>query len=68
MEKDNTKPGRIKKALLREILVQNQEMRKLLEEWPARMVMMEYEKDWNDRRLRLLEKSSIHDPSELGLE
>ncbi len=29
-------------------------MRQLLDEWPAREIMMDYEKAWNERREALL--------------
>jgi hypothetical protein len=41
---------------LREILLQNRKMRKLLQEWPARKIMMSYEKDWDARRRRFFEE------------
>ena len=47
-----------------ELLEQNRQMRRLLEEWPAREIMMDYEKGWNEQREQFLAK---HPPVE-GLE
>lgn len=45
---------RIRRVDLLELLRQNQAMRQLLDEWPAREIMMDYEKAWNERREALL--------------
>ena len=42
-------------AKLQELLLQNRTMRELLTSWPARKVMMGYEKDWNQKRQQFLE-------------
>lgn len=64
MEKNQKK---ITIRTLKDIMAQNQEFRELLENWPAREVMMDYEKDWNEKRMRTLSKHRIYDPKEFGL-
>lgn len=49
--------GKIKKAVIFELVRQNQAMRQLLEKWPAREIMMDYEKEWNEHRSRFLQTS-----------
>ena len=51
--------GKIKKAVVADLVRQNEAMRKLLEEWPAREIMMDYEKDWNERRQRFLQQNPL---------
>ncbi|MBX7057988.1 MAG: hypothetical protein K1X75_07965 [Leptospirales bacterium] len=52
--------GRIvKRGQLKELMRQNKVMRQLLEEWPAREIMMDYEKSWNERRQSLLQSSPL---------
>ncbi len=50
--------GRIKKATIAELARQNAAMRELLEQWPAREIMMDYEKEWNEHRTRFLQTNS----------
>ncbi len=58
------KARHIKRSELEEILNQNRAMRALLQDWPARKVMMDYEKEWDERRRALLENNSAHnDPN-----
>ncbi|MCB1174639.1 MAG: hypothetical protein KDK39_13805 [Leptospiraceae bacterium] len=45
---------RIKKSVVVELFRQNQAMRELLDKWPARAIMMDYEKEWNAERQELL--------------
>lgn len=40
----------LSRSQLEELILQNQKMRELLQEWPARKLMMSYEKDWNLKR------------------
>ena len=40
---------RIKKSDIVRLLEQNRQMRNLLEEWPAREIMMDYEKEWREK-------------------
>ncbi|MBW7857252.1 MAG: hypothetical protein H3C43_02880 [Leptonema sp. (in: Bacteria)] len=42
--------SQISRSQLEELILQNQKMRELLQEWPARKLMMGYEKDWNLKR------------------
>lgn len=46
--------GKIKKSTIAELVKQNRELRACLEAWPAREIMMDYEKEWNERRQRAL--------------
>lgn len=48
---------RIKRSTVTTLIEQNRAMRELLESWPAREIMMDYEKEWNERRQRFLERS-----------
>lgn len=52
----NEKKVRLTGAQLREILLQNRKMRELLAEWPARKIMMGYEKDWDAKRRRFFDE------------
>lgn len=54
-EMHNEKKIRLTGAQLREILLQNRKMRELLAEWPARKIMMGYEKDWDEKRRRFFD-------------
>lgn len=45
---------KIKREVIVELLRQNAAMRKLIEDWPAREIMMDYEKQWNEQRLEFL--------------
>jgi hypothetical protein len=45
---------KIKREVIVELLRQNAAMRKLIEDWPAREIMMDYEKEWNEQRLEFL--------------
>ncbi|MDH5655385.1 MAG: hypothetical protein OEZ34_05725 [Spirochaetia bacterium] len=36
---------------------QNKKMRKILECWPAREIMMDYEKNWNELREEFLNRN-----------
>ena len=48
-------PGqKISRKKVEALLEQNRRMRDLLEAWPARKIMMGFEKDWNEKRLRFL--------------
>jgi len=53
--------GKIKKSDLQKIIDHNRKLRQLLKEWPARKIMMDYEKDWNERRQRLLSEQVPED-------
>ena len=58
---------RISRQTVETLLEQNRRMRELLESWPARKIMMGFEKDWNDRRTRFLENNppvSLESPHE----
>ncbi|MCB1138128.1 MAG: hypothetical protein KDK23_05195 [Leptospiraceae bacterium] len=49
------KPGqKISRKKVETLLEQNRRMRDLLEAWPARKIMMGFEKDWNEKRERFL--------------
>lgn len=50
--------GKIKKATVAELALQNEAMRELLEQWPAREIMMDYEKEWNEHRTKFLQTNS----------
>lgn len=52
----------IKKSAIRELIRQNNEMRAILQSWPARELMMDFEKTWNEKRLYFLDENP---PSEL---
>ena len=60
--KNTMKPKKIKKTLLQELIRQNARMRQLLESWPAREIMMDFEKEWNEKREQFL---SSHVPPSL---
>jgi hypothetical protein len=47
-------PYRIKKSDIEELIIQNQKMRMILETWPSREIMTDYEKDWNSERISFL--------------
>lgn len=49
--------GKIKKTVVAELARQNAAMRKLLEEWPPREIMMDFEKAWDEERTRFLKGS-----------
>lgn len=49
--------GRIKRSTIIELHKQNQAMRELLLAWPAREIMMDYEKEWNEQRTRFLDEN-----------
>lgn len=40
---------RIKKSDIIMLLEQNRQLRGLLEEWPAREIMMDFEKEWREK-------------------
>ena len=42
--------NRIRRTTVLELIRQNQIMREILESWPAREIMMDYEKEWNEDR------------------
>jgi hypothetical protein len=48
---------KIKREVILELLRQNAAMRKLIEDWPPREIMMDYEKEWNEQRLEFLRVS-----------
>ncbi len=48
---------KIKRSDLEEIIRQNRTMRTLLESWPAREIMMDYEKSWDERRRIFLDEN-----------
>jgi len=54
----------IRRAVLEELLEQNRIMRELLESWPARKIMMDYEKEWNEGREDFLNN---HPPLDIGV-
>ena len=49
----------ITKSQIRELIRQNREMRALLECWPQRELMMDYEKSWNERRNEFLNENKF---------
>jgi len=49
--KEGTK---IKRSVIFEMLKQNEAMRELLQTWPPREIMMDYEKTWNEKREEFL--------------
>lgn len=51
---ENTKISRRQIEIMKK---QNEEMRKLLEQWPAREIMMDYEKSWDEKRREFLENN-----------
>ncbi len=51
-------PLKISRSDVIKLIKQNQEMRKLLNEWPARNIMTDYEKDWNEKRIQFLSINS----------
>lgn len=53
----NGKRQKIKESSIRLLVQQNQEMFELLQSWPEREIMMDFEKDWNEKRLRFLQKN-----------
>ncbi|MBR33298.1 MAG: hypothetical protein CMN77_18505 [Spirochaetaceae bacterium] len=57
-EPDKSKGKRISRQTIETLLEQNRRMRDLLESWPARKIMMGFEKDWNEKRLRFLDNNS----------
>jgi hypothetical protein len=58
-------PQKIKRSYIDSLIRQNREMRNLLETWPAREVMMDYEKEWNERREHFLaENTEPHEKRE----
>lgn len=58
---------KLTKRVVKEILMQNQEFRKLLDDWPAREVMMDFEKEWNEKRLHALKKFRTYDPRDFDI-
>lgn len=61
---DEKRSVRLTGTQLREILRQNRMMREILEAWPARQVMMGFEKDWDQRRRAFLAEHPIMVPVE----
>lgn len=61
---DEKRSVRLTGAQLREILRQNRLMREILEAWPARQVMMGFEKDWDQKRRAFLEEHQPVSPTE----
>ena len=49
----------ITKSQIKELIRQNKEMRRILESWPARELMMDYEKSWNEIRTEFLEENQF---------
>ncbi|MBI41016.1 MAG: hypothetical protein CMF59_15560 [Leptospiraceae bacterium] len=49
---------RISRQTIETLLEQNRRMRDLLESWPARKIMMGFEKDWNEKRTRFLDNNA----------
>ncbi len=49
---------KFKKSDLNQLIKDCAEMRRLLEEWPARAVMTEFEKKWNRQRMEILKRKS----------
>ena len=45
---------KIKRTVVLELYRQNQIMREILDDWPAREIMMDFEKEWNERREEFL--------------
>ncbi|MCB1166586.1 MAG: hypothetical protein KDK37_08735 [Leptospiraceae bacterium] len=58
--------GRISRKTVESLAEQNRRMRALLEDWPARKIMMGFEKDWNEKRLRFLEHNAPIEPEIIG--
>ena len=59
MEMENDpegKPLRIRRSRLKEILEEYKTMHDLLRSWPAREILMDYEKDWDQKRIDFLRK------------
>lgn len=56
--KENQESGkaRLSRARIEEILEEYREMHALLASWPARRIPMDYEKEWDEKRRRFLEK------------
>ena len=50
------KPFRIRRSRLKGILEEYRVMHELLKTWPAREVLMDYEKDWDQKRIDFLRK------------
>ena len=50
---------KIKRTVVLELYRQNQIMREILDDWPAREIMMDYEKEWNERREEFLNNHPI---------
>ncbi len=56
---------RIRKSDIASLISQNQEMRRLLEEWPSREIMTDFEKEWNNKRTAFLEQNEpVHIPDD----
>ena len=49
----------ITKSQIKELISQNKKMRKILECWPARELMMDYEKTWNELRTEFLQRNTF---------
>ncbi|MCB1309661.1 MAG: hypothetical protein KDK30_15835 [Leptospiraceae bacterium] len=50
---------KIKRTVVLELYRQNQIMREILDDWPAREIMMDFEKEWNERREEFLNNHPI---------
>lgn len=48
---------RIKRSTIERLIEQNRAMRELLLAWPAREIMMDYEKEWNEQRQNFLDQN-----------
>lgn len=54
-ETESVRAGkRISRNTVETLLEQNRRMRELLQTWPPRKIMMDFEKEWNEKRLRFL--------------
>ncbi len=67
MTKKTARPGqaepRIKRSTVNLLIEQNRAMRELLLAWPGREIMMDFEKEWNEQREKIL-----RDHPEINLE
>lgn len=45
-----TEPRTIRRSELERLLIENETLAELLRTWPARKILMDYEKEWNERR------------------
>ena len=56
-----TRRRSIRRSELERLRREHRELADLLRAWPARQILMDYEKEWNERRLEILANCHTED-------